>query len=84
MIYVDNARNKFGRMWMSHLFAVPVNNTRLHQFAAGIGLKRNWFQGRGGTPHYDVCASMRLRAVKAGAKPVTVRAGGSLRVAATK
>jgi hypothetical protein len=39
----------------------------LHKFAEGIGLKREWFQNRRGYPHYDLVASVRRRAVAAGA-----------------
>lgn len=39
----------------------------LHEFAEAIGLRREWFQNRRGLPHYDLVASMRKKAVSAGA-----------------
>jgi hypothetical protein len=38
----------------------------LHQFAAKIGLQRDWFQPKS-TPHYDLTASKRKKALAAGA-----------------
>jgi hypothetical protein len=81
-VYVDNARipARVGRIsarW-SHLFADTQDE--LHAFAASIGLKRSWFQpGRpiGGKPsrhwHYDVTDAKRAAAIKAGARPVSIR-----------
>lgn len=52
-----------------HLFVAcdtPVDV--LHEFAEGIGLKRCWFQrSNSGLPHYDLTASRRIAAVRAGA-----------------
>ena len=43
----------------------------LHEFAARIGLKRNWFQYRSGRgSHYDLVPSKRALAVALGAKEV--------------
>jgi hypothetical protein len=39
----------------------------LHDFAAGIGLRRKWFQDHPFHPHYDLTAENRGRALKAGA-----------------
>ena len=81
-VYVDDARipARAGRIrarW-SRLFA--DSQDELHAFAAGIGLKRAWFQpGKpiGGKPsrlwHYDVTDAMRARAIAAGAQPVGIR-----------
>ena len=81
-VYVDDLRipARVGRIearW-SHLFADTPEE--LHAFAERIGLKRAWFQpGKpvGGKPsrlwHYDVTDAMRDRAIKAGAKPVSIR-----------
>lgn len=40
----------------------------LHEFAAKIGMKREWFQpGDGDQPHYDLTKGKRIVAVKKGA-----------------
>lgn len=44
----------------------------LHAMADRIGLKREWFQERS-FPHYDLIASRRERAIRAGAVPLTMR-----------
>lgn len=68
-VYVDRALNPYrgtrGRQWkMSHLLA--DTEQELHDLAARIGLKREWFQNHG-TPHYDLCQSKRRMAIAAGA-----------------
>lgn len=51
-----------------HLLADTLDE--LHDFAQKIGLKRSWFQN-GSAPHYDLTASRRIEAVKAGAIELT-------------
>jgi len=63
-VYVDKAKNKFGRMIMCHMMADTVKE--LHQMAGKLGLKREWFQSES-TPHYDICKSNREKAIKLGA-----------------
>lgn len=46
----------------------------LHAMADLIGLKREWFQARTRTPHYDLVPSKRALAVKHGAIEETGRA----------
>lgn len=74
MIYVDfqqsclpNPRWRWNTV--SHLSCDPTGDLEpLHRFAAGIGLKRRWFQPRGGImPHYDLSPGMRAAALRAGA-----------------
>lgn len=64
-VYVDKARNVFGRMVMCHMIADTLDE--LHAFAACIGLKREWFQGDASTPHYDVSLARRAQALLLGA-----------------
>jgi hypothetical protein len=40
----------------------------LHEFAARVGCKREWFQADSRYPHYDLQSRLRARAVKLGAK----------------
>lgn len=74
MIYVDpllpcirNARWRYDES--CHLMCDPCDDlSSLHAFAASIGLKRCWFQNKPqSTPHYDLTAGMRAKAVAAGA-----------------
>lgn len=64
-VYVDNERIPWrGREWC-HLVADSLDE--LHAFAATLGLRRAWFQGRASYPHYDVTMSVRTRALALGA-----------------
>ena len=67
-VYVDTARNPYGRMIMSHMAA--DKEMELHVMAIEIGLKREWFQG-GHRPHYDLCQSKKCEAIKLGAIEVS-------------
>ena len=49
----------------SHLIADTLEE--LHAMADKIGLRREWFQNQGPTPHYDVMEVTRRKAVAAGA-----------------
>jgi len=51
----------------------------LHDFAAGLGLLRQWFQSKPGRPwhdHYDLPEDVRVQAVACGARPLTTREAG--------
>lgn len=66
-IYVDNERIEWrGKLWC-HLVADSLDE--LHEFAAALGLRRSWFQGKASYPHYDVTTTVRDRALQLGAMP---------------
>jgi len=66
-VYVDRARNGFGRMIMCHMIADTPNE--LHAMADRIGVARRWFQQppKASFWHYDIAQSKRELAVAAGA-----------------
>lgn len=66
-VYVDKAAHPFGRLVMCHMLADTV--AELHDFAARIGLKREWFQPAS-RPHYDLSKAKRAEAIAAGAVEV--------------
>ena len=66
-IYVDRAIHSWrGKKWC-HLFSEDL--VALHAFAAGLGLRRSWFQEppRASWPHYDVTEGKREQALRTGA-----------------
>src|SRR4051812_47585741 len=75
-VYVDQERNRLGRMIMCHMFADTA--AELHAMARAIGMKRAWYQLRS-FPHYDVSLSRRLVAVRRGAIEVGRRVGYEIR-----
>ena len=73
-VYVDEPVWQWrGRRWC-HLLA--DTEEELHAFAAGLGLKRAWFQHRAERPwqdHYDLPEEVRREAVRAGAVEIDLR-----------
>lgn len=67
---IARSRNLPGTLW-AHLTA--DTREELHTFASRIGLRRSWFQDRPIGWHYDVTPGIRARALRAGAREVTVR-----------
>lgn len=67
MVYVDDMKAFFRGMIMSHMFA--DTDAELMEFAGSLGLRKVWKH----RDHFvfDVSQSMRARAIKAGAKPIT-------------
>lgn len=71
-VYVDEAVWPYGRMMMCHMVADTYDE--LHAMADRLGIQRKWFQNKpGGTPHYDICKSKRVKAVELGAVEVDRR-----------
>lgn len=64
-VYVDAIRDYgWWRGPSCHLIADSVEE--LMEFALGMGLRREWFQQKS-TPHFDLTADTRARAVEKGA-----------------
>jgi hypothetical protein len=92
-VYVDNFRapatvGRIRARW-SHLTADTVEE--LHRFAAHLGHRREWFQGRCKSAtcptvedgacvhfHYDVVDRARTSAIAHGALPIDIREMGAL------
>ena len=66
-VYVDRARNSFGRMLMCHMIADTPGE--LHTMADRIGVARRWFQQppKASFWHYDIAQTKRALAIAAGA-----------------
>lgn len=76
-VYVDDMRAKFGRMIMCHMIA--DTDEELHAMADKIGINRKWHQlNKVYTSHYDICLSMRDRAVALGAIQITWKQAGAM------
>lgn len=64
-VYVDKLRDWGWKLGPScHLIADTIEE--LHEFAARLGLKRQWFQHNSSCPHYDLTAGRRAMAVQLG------------------
>jgi hypothetical protein len=82
-VYVDDAfvAGDWG-FWTGGGHLQADTQEALHEFAARLGLKREWFQSRPGRPdrdHYDLARSKRAEAIALGAVPETVREGNARR-----
>lgn len=55
----------------SHLMADTLDE--LHGFAERLGMKREWFQGNGRHPHYDLSPERWAEALRLGAQEVDSR-----------
>lgn len=71
-VYVDDQQNPYGRMKLCHM--VADSQQELLEMADRIGGDRKWIQCQDTyKEHFDVCLSMRQKAVEAGAVEVTAR-----------
>ncbi|CAB3665366.1 hypothetical protein LMG26696_03592 [Achromobacter pulmonis] len=76
-VYVDGMRARYGRMVMCHMLA--DTDDELHAMAARIGVERRHHQAAGThRSHYDICMTMRAKAVSAGALDINRAQLGSL------
>jgi hypothetical protein len=65
VVYVDGLSSWWkGRLWC-HMFADSLKE--LHEFAAKLNLRRDWFQPDLRLPHYDITETRRKKAVSLGA-----------------
>lgn len=70
-VYVDEFPDGLGK-WTGGGHMLATNIDELHAMAARIGLRREWFQGAGTFPHYDVQRRKRALALAAGAVPIEI------------
>lgn len=66
-IYVDQFPATGWGRWGGGGHMLGTDLDELHAMAAGIGLKREWFQGDKTFAHYDVMRGKRAKAVALGA-----------------
>jgi len=70
-IYVDDCIWPYRGTKYCHMMVGKDDDLQeLHDFAASIGLKREWFQDKPRHPHYDLAPSKRALAVNNGATEV--------------
>lgn len=70
-VLVGTMEFPFRRMVMFHMACEDLD--ALHEMADKIGVDRRWFQDKPGHPHYDICRSKKVLAMKHGAKEVNDR-----------
>jgi hypothetical protein len=70
-VYVDEFPAGWGK-WTGGGHMLASNIDELHAMASRIGLRREWFQGDGTFPHYDVQRRKRALALQHGAVPIEI------------
>lgn len=72
MVYVDNMNAPYRGMVMCHMIADTTKE--LLEMVDKIGVRRKWIQYPGTQKeHFDICLSKKVKALKYGAREVTVR-----------
>lgn len=74
-VYVDTSVHAFGRMLLSHMLA--DSDEELHAMADAIGVDRRHWQHRTYS-HYDICQTKRKKALRLGARVVSMRELGQI------
>lgn len=71
-VYVDQYHKllRVPKKWEGGGHLIGTDIDELHKFAQSIGLKREWYQGHTGFPHYDLVQSKRNLAIIHGAVPI--------------
>jgi hypothetical protein len=66
-VYVDNARHRYGRMIMCHLWA--DSDAEMHAMIDAIGMDRRWHQKppQASWSHYDISLAKKKLALARGA-----------------
>lgn len=62
---------KHGHQWC-HMWCEPGEEDKLHEIAAKIGMRREWFQDKS-LPHYDLVPTRRAMAILEGAVETDLR-----------
>lgn len=71
MVYVDNMNAPYGDMIMCHM--VADSSEELLAMVDKIGVQRKWIQYPGTKhEHFDICLSKKKKAIKAGAKEISI------------
>jgi hypothetical protein len=71
-VYVDNGAFPFGRMIMCHMIA--DSHDELIRMVNRLGIDQRHIQDEGSArEHFDICQSMRLKAIRLGAISITKR-----------
>lgn len=66
-VYVDDVRNRYGRMFMCHMWADSMDE--LLAMADTIGVAHKWLQRppKASWVHFDICYAKKKKAIAAGA-----------------
>lgn len=71
-VYVDRMRSCIPNAqwrWTQNCHLIADNIPELHEFAARLGLRREWFQDKL-VPHYDLIVKKQVLAVQLGAREI--------------